>query len=55
MADLTGTFTERFYKFTGAERASIPLYSELIDNNVKKADTRSANEIKESILKRLSA
>lgn len=55
VADCIGSLTQRVYRFTGAEGFTIPVYSELLDPSVSKKDVRTAEEIKNDIVKRLSA
>jgi len=53
-ADLIGMLTERFCRYTGADNCSIPLYSEVIEPEKSKKDSRTAEEIKNHVLQRLS-
>ena len=54
MADCIGSMTERLYRWSGAEKYDIPLFSEIIEPEKSTKDTRTAEEIKNDILARLS-
>lgn len=49
-ADLIGTLTERFCRYTGADNCHIPLFSEIIEPESTIKDNRTGKEIVDGVL-----
>ena len=55
VADCLGVMTIRLHRMSGADNYKIPLFSEMIEPEKANTDNRSAEEIKNDILKKLTS